>query len=575
MSHVAVSAVFKEQLASLCLGSFPCGSGSWNKSRLKSRKTASSDTYWESDDPEEESLDALKGLLRCELSPWALEDSWSSEAQHLRDLAVKCPELINDKFIFSYFKSLRVVDKEVNEVDENLLRFQNLEELVLSANKIRTLHSSSLPRKLKVLELCSNQISSLKDLSANPPPRLQHLGLSYNRICCSSENIYLTARFWPNLLSLDLSFNDLNDLFDLVPRLSTLQQLRILVLQGNPLTFTTAYRGYTIDLLPTLCVLDDAPILPDEKHQFSGLSRKQGVLENTAQFLVNIEKLQGVPDPIQALEQETLAEYPVVTYNYCVTYEFIEDQKSRELGDAQQPERQAGKGSYKTAGKPWCEVLECEYAQTHTLRDLRALKAFLLSGMAVTVTEEKTLHWPPDPIRIENVKSGKKKGGKKEEKKGKEKKEEKGGSSRGSKKGDSKNKKNDKNKKKKKKKENIDDLRHDPPIVKTLGSVHVPLDSFVSGEMAIRTVCNFGVLPTVTQPSTCDKESKKSNGKKGKGGRDSTDTSKTLGSTRGKGKQKVAEIPLPLPPPRQPIPLTVEIQVQLLHYKSASDALEK
>lgn len=80
----------------------------------------------------------------------------------------------------------------------------------------------------------------------------------------------------PNLVSLDLSFNSLTDLLELVSQLSTLQSLRILVLQGNPLALIPTYRGFLVDSLPKLSILDDIYIWPEEREQFHGLARQPG-----------------------------------------------------------------------------------------------------------------------------------------------------------------------------------------------------------------------------------------------------------------------------------------------------------
>ncbi|NXS04470.1 LRC43 protein, partial [Oxylabes madagascariensis] len=160
----------------------------------------------------------------------------------------------------------------VEEVDEGLLRFQQLEELILSANSISRVNSTHLPRTLKVLELCCNAVEDLQDLCARPPPELQHLGLGYNRLCGPSQEKHLTMDFWPNLVSLDLSFNSLTDLLELVSQLSTLQKLHILVLQGNPLALIPTYRGFLVDSLPKLSILDDIHIQPEERQQFHGLA---------------------------------------------------------------------------------------------------------------------------------------------------------------------------------------------------------------------------------------------------------------------------------------------------------------
>ncbi|XP_077149250.1 leucine-rich repeat-containing protein 43 isoform X2 [Ranitomeya variabilis] len=491
MDPITVSEAVRQQLEALCLRSFPCGTGSWNKSHQLAGKRPSPGTYWDDSDLDLETQDTLRDLLKQPGSPWEPNDKFNSEVQHLRELATKCPENLTDQFICSYFKQLRVVDKEVTEVDAQLIRFQNLVELVLSANKLKTVHSGNLPRNLKILELCSNHISSLKDLSINPPPLLQHLGLAYNRIQCSSESIFLTVDIWPNLVSLDLSFNDLTDLFNIVTPISTLQNLRILVLQGNPLTFITSYRGYTIDFLPKLCVLDDILILPDEKYKFSGLSKKKEVLENKAKFYVRIGKVQGIPNP--HTEQQLSGDYPITTVTYSVCYEVIEDQPSSDLtqnqsnmcnrlqqmtteGQVQRNPLNLHTGLYKTTGSVWNEAIQYEYVKEHTSSDLLSLKSFFLCGMNVTVIEEKTLSWPKDPEEIAAVsKLDKNVGGKDKEK------ERAKGGSRGSK-TDGKNKK---------KKENLVELRHDPPIVKTLGSAEMCLKNLVSGEMQTSSICNL------------------------------------------------------------------------------------
>lgn len=77
-------------------------------------------------------------------------------------------------------------------------------------------------------------------------------------------------------MSLDLGFNDLTDLQGMVASLSTLQRLRLLVLQGNPLALVPYYRGFTVDSLARLCVLDDITVSSSERHQFQGLRYKAG-----------------------------------------------------------------------------------------------------------------------------------------------------------------------------------------------------------------------------------------------------------------------------------------------------------
>ncbi|XP_069877682.1 leucine-rich repeat-containing protein 43-like isoform X2 [Dipodomys merriami] len=158
-----------------------------------------------------------------------------------------------------------------------------------------------------------------------PPPRLQHLGLGHNKLLGPLESLFVTSQHWPNLVSLDLGFNDLTDLQSMVASLSTLQSLRLLVLQGNPLALVPYYRGLTVDSLAHLCVLDDITVSPNERHHFRGLSRSADLLAHEAQFLVTIGNIRGVVDS-SILDPEPGPEGPFIAYNYYVTYDFVEDE---------------------------------------------------------------------------------------------------------------------------------------------------------------------------------------------------------------------------------------------------------
>ncbi|NXK17394.1 LRC43 protein, partial [Arenaria interpres] len=327
----SLSAAFWEHLRRLGLQDFPCGLGSWNKSRFDAHRSPRRGRPGPGADPAgqgetvplgEESPEALMELLRDRHSPWALPPGCSPQDQHLREMAVLAPELVRGSNVFQLFRSLRIIDKGVEEVDEGLLKLHQLEELILSTNKISGINSANLPRTLKVLELCCNAVADLQDLCAHPPPELQHLGLGYNRLCSPSQDKYLTAAFWPNLVSLDLSFNNFTDLMGLVSQLSSLQKLRILVLQGNPLALIPTYRGFLVDSLPRLSILDDIHIGPDERHQFHGLAEQPELIRNEARVVVSIGEIKGIPDPSAQQQLEVGSEAPVITYSYCVMYEF-------------------------------------------------------------------------------------------------------------------------------------------------------------------------------------------------------------------------------------------------------------
>ncbi|XP_022453612.1 leucine-rich repeat-containing protein 43 isoform X3 [Delphinapterus leucas] len=234
--------------------------------------------------------------------------------------------MLKDSFFYTYFRSLRVVDKQVSLVDNDLLKFVKLEELVLSANQIKEIDTTNLPPTLKVLELYGNKMTSMECLCTCPPPRLQHLGLGHNKLLGPLESLYVTSDYWPNLISLDLSFNDLTDLQGMVSGLRTLRRLRLLVLQGNPLALVPCYRGFIIDGLSGLCVLDDITVAPSEKHLFRGLSHSGDLLAHEARLVVTVGHVRGVLDS-SVLDPEPGPQGPFITYRYYVTYEFVEDEE--------------------------------------------------------------------------------------------------------------------------------------------------------------------------------------------------------------------------------------------------------
>uniref|UniRef100_G1MZH9 Leucine rich repeat containing 43 n=1 Tax=Meleagris gallopavo TaxID=9103 RepID=G1MZH9_MELGA len=511
----SLSAAFQKHLRRLGLRDFPCGLGSWNKSRFV---TYTGSSGQEEERPlGEESPEALLELLHDPHSPWALPPGCSPQDQHLRDVAVLAPQLTRGTCVLQLFRSLRIVGKDVStEVDENLLQLQHLEELILCANQISRITSANLPRTLKVLELCCNAVSDLQGLCAQPPPELQHLGLGYNRLHGPLQDKHLTADFWPNLISLDLSFNNLTDLFGLVSQLSSLKKLRTLVLQGNPLALIPAYRGFVVDSLPKLSFLDDIHIGLDERYQFRDLSN--ALLSQKSRVVVSIGKIKGVPDPTTLQELEIGSEAPVITYSYCVTYEFAaeetedggtevgtssaksftlfqvkihqspvvatldvdnsawdmrETKGQQECAAIEDPTAHTGNEElqiptspvFVTPGEPWADTIDCSYRKEHIAKDLVGLKDYLRAGTIVSVVEEKVGTWK---VWLR------------------------GTGSRNCCRGNRQWHKQ----KKKKKKEKPREFRSDPPIQRILGSERVALDALLATETLVATVCDFGILIT-------------------------------------------------------------------------------
>ncbi|XP_054628884.1 leucine-rich repeat-containing protein 43-like isoform X2 [Dunckerocampus dactyliophorus] len=413
MSSMALSAVLDKHISRLCLNQFPCGKGSWRKSKVNAEEADKEDT------------DMLLDLLSCPHSPWRMDELWSQQAAALRRVAVVAPERINADFICSFFSTLRIVDKDVSVIDDCLLKFCNLEELVLSANKISEISADNLPRTLKVLELRANCLSALGRLANSPPPRLQYLGLASNGLGSHCDVTQLTGRHWPQLVCLDLSDCDFQAQWPLLKALSTMPCLRTLVLEGNPFTLTPSYPGFTVDALPRLSYLDASWITPEERHRYRGMAKMSPVMVDWASATVRVGRMRGIPDPL-INEEPDAPEFPIVSYSYLITYMFFSHQttsyqevdgklKVKDRGGAGKTSKRSEKETSKsdasvksdnsrldtpcesrhsTSRRPWSTCVDFTDALTLIVRDVRGFKKFLSRGLQVHVEQEKVLSWP-------------------------------------------------------------------------------------------------------------------------------------------------------------------------------------
>ncbi|KAJ7419331.1 leucine-rich repeat-containing protein 43 [Willisornis vidua] len=526
----SLSAAFREYLRHLRLQDFPCGPGSWNKSCLGGHRSPRRVQQGQEEAVlNEETPEVLLELLRDQHSPWALPPNCSPQDQLLREVALLAPELVHGSRVYQLFKSLRMVDKGVEEVDEGVLQFQQLEELILSANQISRITSANLPRTLKVLELCCNTVGDLQDLCSQPPPELQHLGLGHNRLCGPSQDKFFTENFWPNLISLDLSFNSLTDLLGLVSQLCTLPKLRILVLQGNPLALIPTYRGFLVDSLPKLSFLDDIHVGPDERQQFHGLAGQPELSRSEARVVVSVGEMKGVPDPSapQQLDEgegqfahgeelEDGSSTKVTKIHQSPTVSMLDvnssaqdtgETKNQQDPAAMEENKACSAKVFATPVKPWADTIDCSYSKEHIAKDLVGLKSYLAAGTIVSVVEEK------GPT----------------------------------------------SKDKKKKQQQPRELRSDPPIQSTLGTTRVSLEALLATKDLVTTVCDFGVLITEKPPESPVPEEKDE-----KKGKDKSKKSKAEGKGKNKDTTELEEGQEP-----QPVPLTVQFQMQLLRWPLA------
>ncbi|KAM7416689.1 hypothetical protein PAMA_018649 [Pampus argenteus] len=453
MCSNTLSAVLEKQIRRLCLNDFPCGRGSW---RMTRDSTEGAET---------EETDALLDLLSCSHSPWRQDESWSPQAPALRRLAVLTPKLLRRDFVYNYFTTLRIVDENVSVIDDGLLKFSKLEELVLSANKISKVHAENLPSSLK-------------------------------------------------LVCLDLSDCEFQAQQTLLNALSTLPCLRTLVLEGNPLTLVPSYPGFTVDSLPQLSCLDASWISPEERHRFRGMAKMSDLIVDWASATVSVGRVRGISDPLTSVD-ENAPDFPVVTYSYFITYVFLSHQTNQEVNSEFELNTAATEDSpevsscdvdlqlnrnyerkksetrdlamnaeetlcdiacesrHSTSRLTWTERMDFSDKQTYIIRDLGSFKKFLNQGLDLRIEEEKVQSWPAASEDIPVAKKEKKAG-----------------------KGKDSPVKSGSTKSKDKKKKSMPELVHDAPVRRILGSVHVSLQSLVKGGRKVDVLCDLGVLHT-------------------------------------------------------------------------------
>ncbi len=104
------------------------------------------------------------------------------------------------------------------------------------------------------------RITKIKDI-ANAK-QLQHIGLGYNFLMVKELDMVTNVR---SLLSLDVSYNCLEDLPLFATIISKIVTLQILNAKGNAFCLQHSYREFLILKLPQLKYLDEVQITKEEK----------------------------------------------------------------------------------------------------------------------------------------------------------------------------------------------------------------------------------------------------------------------------------------------------------------------
>eukprot|EP00761_Pharyngomonas_kirbyi_P008466 gb/GECH01008477.1/.p1 GENE.gb/GECH01008477.1/~~gb/GECH01008477.1/.p1 ORF type:complete len:513 (+),score=117.62 gb/GECH01008477.1/:1-1539(+) len=152
--------------------------------------------------------------------------------------------------LFSETDSLDLSEKAIEKVDDRFHHwFSYLKELRLSNNKLSQL--SCLPSTLENLRVSSNQIQTIEISNLK---NLRLLSLADNRI---DSLQFLTHHYFPQLSVLDLSFNLMEGLTNILNTLnSSCPYLKILWIKGNPCYLEPDYNPLIMEKLPNLTHLD-------------------------------------------------------------------------------------------------------------------------------------------------------------------------------------------------------------------------------------------------------------------------------------------------------------------------------
>ncbi|KAM3128295.1 hypothetical protein pb186bvf_019592 [Paramecium bursaria] len=238
-------------------------------------------------------------------------NQWSSDNQEIYSQIQEngfADFICNKEYLQETYTNLLFDSEGVDTMDSGLVFFKNLKLLRLNNNQIRCVQN--LPKSLLELHAFYNPISSFNLIRHN----LQYLGLGYCQV--NDDAIQNLAKFLPQLLALDLTYNQLSDLEYSVEGLKKLTNLKCLCLNMFP---------YIIDNLINLKYFDEQKFVDlknkllqaeQEKQQRiqEALQKQQAELEAQQKALADKNKKGGKPAPApakQVIEVAKVEDIPV------------------------------------------------------------------------------------------------------------------------------------------------------------------------------------------------------------------------------------------------------------------------
>lgn len=182
-------------------------------------------------------------------------------------------EFLNKQFLKKFYKVFKFESRKLTEFDADFQTFVELQEAIFNNNKIEVLEN--LPINLQELHLYGNRLTTIK-LTAKYD-KLVFLGLAHNFL--TDNCLEGLASKVPNLLSLDLAYNQIGQLDTTIDQLTLHKKLKHANFFGNPIAVIPEYRKALLDVLKNLKFLDN--ISTYEELNPPPPKKKEAVVEET------------------------------------------------------------------------------------------------------------------------------------------------------------------------------------------------------------------------------------------------------------------------------------------------------
>jgi len=189
--------------------------------------------------------------------------SWSNNCAHLQEILAAerhdATSVAGGSSLSTWSQLGAMIDdldlshSSLGELDAKARIFSKLATLNVSHNLLQVL--VNLPASLQSLQAYDNVITSPPRC---PLPELIHLGIGHNYVA-SLEGL---SQQVPHLYSLDISFNSITDLEDILPFIGPQQlpNLKRLSVAGNPAALTHGARAAIVQAAPELQYLDTTDV---------------------------------------------------------------------------------------------------------------------------------------------------------------------------------------------------------------------------------------------------------------------------------------------------------------------------